>query len=59
MRQDTQDLNEPAAASRSRAVRNGAEAPNESRLEALVRRIARLNMQAAALAVQLPEKSKG
>ena len=55
MRPDMQDVNETAVASRDRAL----EAPDESGLEALVRRIARLNMQAAALAVRLPVKSKG
>lgn len=59
-RQNTEDFNEPAPASRDRAPRHGADAvPNESGLEMLVRRFARLNMQAAALAVRLPVKSKG
>ena len=58
-RPNTEDCNDPAPAGRDRAPRHGAEAvPDESGLEMLVRRFARLNMQAAALAVQLPVKSK-
>ena len=56
-RQNTEDLNEAAPASPDR--QGAAAVPNESGLEILVRRIARLNMQAAALAVRLPAKGKG
>jgi len=60
--QDTEEPSEPVASSCDGAPRTGAAkaAINESALEMLTRRIARLNMQAAALAACFPAvKGKG